>query len=148
MESGLLEYPMRDWILGGIIIVAFPMLIQFGSSLLLVKFVGLQSPPLRRAILTTAIAYALSVIAGISMAPTEYVLWVPLVCAPATLFVYFYWKRIFVRAWYEDASLIPEGMTLANEDWRIGLYALVAAIALAFIQKAPVILSVRQASGH
>lgn len=148
MDTLLFGEPLRDWLIGCVVTLAFTTLIQFGSSLGFVKFVGLQSPPIRRAFLTALAGYALCVAALISMLPTEWTLLAPLLSLPATVITYLYWKPRFIRAWYEDPSLIPEGMAIANQDWRVGLYVLLAAVVVAVIKKAPVVFSVQQATGN
>lgn len=146
-EIMLAGYPASEWALGVTYLLAFTGLIQLMSSFALVKFVALQSPPIRRAFLTAASAYAVCVAVAVFGGPSEFALWAPLASLPVAPLVYWYWKRSFVKAWYVDPAMIPEGMTIANQDWRIGIYVLVGALAVAFIKKAPVVFAVQQGSG-
>ena len=45
--------------------------------------------------------------------------------------VFCYWRRDFRRAWLEHPEDLPEGLTLANDDWLTGLLQLLAALATA-----------------
>ena len=39
---------------------------------------------------------------------------------PPALVAYWFWRREFRRAWVDDND-IPEGVSLANDDWKVGL---------------------------
>ncbi|NLR38533.1 hypothetical protein [Novosphingobium sp. ERW19] len=146
MDTLIFGQPLSDWLLGIGFVLAITGAIQFMASFVVVKFVGLQSPPIRRAVLTAASAYALCSGFLIFGGASEYAIWVPLVSIPAAIGVYHYWKAGFLRAWYDDPSQIPEGVGIANQDWRVGLYAVAGAAIILMVKKAPLIFAVQNST--
>lgn len=148
MDAMIFGSPLSDWFKGGALVLAITTCVQMGVSFGLIKFVGLQSPPIRRAFLTAASAYAICVVLLVFGGINEYAIWAPLASLPAVPVNYFYWKSTFIKAWYDDPALIPEGLSISNQDWRVGIYVLVAVIVVAFMKKAPLILGLQQTTGN
>lgn len=119
--------------------------IIFCFAFLFSHFVALAQPPKQRAMWTVGAASVIYFGLLISALPLEY-LFVGLGPAPIAIFLMqLYWHRFFAKAWYDDPNDIPDGMTRANEDWRVALYALVAVAVVAFVKKAPVIFAIQGA---
>jgi len=47
---------------------------------------------------------------------------------------YYFWRNEFLKAWVDVPSELPEGVNLANDDWRIGVLMVVALFAIAAIK--------------
>jgi hypothetical protein len=127
---------LNDWaaLLGfGALVAAC---IQWGFALVALKFVALSAPPQKRAAWTAAVPFAVVAAFATFNVPIQYAAIAPFVCVPGALINYWYWKWTFVRAWHDDPAMIPENMTVANEDWRVGLAVVLGAIALAAVKYA------------
>lgn len=117
----------------------------FCLSFFFSHFVALSQPPKQRAMWTVGSASVVYFGLLISALPAEYLL-VGLGPTPVAIFLMqLYWHNFFAKAWYDDPNDIPDGMTRANEDWRVALYALAAAAVVAFVKKAPVIFAIQSA---
>lgn len=84
-------------------------------------FVALTSAPSARAAWTAGISYFIVTAAGEMMIPVEYWWAPPLATMPAALIGFWWWRDDFQRGWLDDSVVVPEGVELANKDWRIGL---------------------------
>lgn len=108
-------------------------------------FVALSQPPKQRAMYTVGAASVVYFGLIIAALPVRY-LFVGIGPAPIAIFLMqLYWHRFFAKAWYDDPNDIPDGMTRANEDWRVALYALLAAALVAFVKKAHLIFAIQSA---
>ena len=47
---------------------------------------------------------------------------------PAALIAFWWWRGEFRRAWVDAAEDLPEGVELANDDWRLGLILVVGTL--------------------
>lgn len=122
--------------------------VVFVISFVLTHFVALKQPPKERAMWTVGVSFAAYMALLLSSSPSEYILGAIALSILPTLLIYLHFKRGFLKLWYDDPSLIPDGVKIANDDWRVGLYLLVAAAVVAFITKAPVIFAVQQGVGR
>jgi len=105
--------------------------------------VALKAPPNRRATWTVGIAYALVSIATVvaieailqdpsapkapfPIEPLE----TPLLLVPGTIIIFLLMRWGYRSAWIDDAKELPEGVKLANDDWRRGTLALALVVAV------------------
>lgn len=96
-------------------------------------FIALQAPPARRASWIVGLGY-LGFAAGLLFSDLKgYEFWAPLVCVPGALLAYWLHYRQFRFAWVDGAEDLPDGVELANDDWRAGLIRLVAVVVLGLI---------------
>lgn len=108
--------------------------VMYALNFVLRFFVGLQAPPLKRTILTVGSAYLLAVVGFMFGGLPEYQLWSPLFGLPPALLLGFLEYREFKARWFEHVEQLPEGATLANDDWRVGLFIVGALIAAASVK--------------
>jgi hypothetical protein len=122
---------MQDALMLWIIAFVTPLLMIAAFSSGLRYFVALSSPPTQRAAWTAGSAYLITTTILIFVGISGYELLVPLAALPGGLIAFWFWRLDFRRAWIEDPESIPDGLTLANDDWRIGVLQLLALIILA-----------------
>jgi membrane associated rhomboid family serine protease len=122
--------------------------IVFVISYVFSYFVALKQPPKERALWTVGLSFAAYMAIILSSFPSDYVLVAIASSIISTLLIYLYHKYGFLKIWYDDPSMIPHGIKIANDDWRVGLYLLIAAAVVVLIKKAPVIFAVQQGVGH
>jgi hypothetical protein len=109
-------------------------------------FVGLKSPPAKRAgwtvglsaLLTSLVfAWGQSQIADApdlpAGSPLDEIAWsAPAVILGGAVLVFLFWYWTFRRSWIDDAeALAADGFGIEEDDWRIGLFRLVMLVALA-----------------
>ena len=105
----------------------------FLFSFILQFIVTLKSPPARRAIWTVAPPFLLVVLVALVWGPEGgFGLWLPIASIPAAILAFAYWYFSFRRAWVEDPEHLPEGASLSNEDWKIGLGIVLFVLVLNF----------------
>ena len=121
-------------LLMGLLFVAANLLIISMATIILHKFIALKMRPGPRAAWTIGIAYLLATAIWVFGGPPEAIAYAPLAAVPGALLAYWYWQGEFRRAWVEDPNQLPEGVNLANDDWRIGLFAVVAAVIIAVLK--------------
>lgn len=114
----------------------------FLMSSILIKFVALKKPPKERAMWTIGVSFTTYMVLLLTISPSEYVFPAIALSILPTLLIYIYFKRELIKLWYDDPSLIPDGVKIANDDWRVGLYLLVSAVIAALIKSAHVVLAV------
>ena len=105
-----------------------PFCLMAVASFVLSKIVGLQSEPDRRALLTVLPAYTgvtLLSVFGVDDA-SFWPLVLPLAGAPMALVIYWWWQKDFRSRWFDADEEIPLGTEIENDDWKIGLAAIVA----------------------
>ena len=106
-----------------------------GAALFVLRyFVGLKAPPMRRALLTAGSAYVVAVVAFIFGGVPEYQLWAPVLGLPTALIFGFLEYREYKARWFQNHEDLPEGATLSNDDWRIGVYIIGAIVAAASLK--------------
>jgi hypothetical protein len=117
------ERAVKDTILFGVMVIVAPLLMIAIVSFGLRYFIALNARPSQRAAWIAGIAYLATTIFIIfgGAAPPEYAIFVPLAALPGGLVAYWFWRREFRQGWIENAEDLPEGVTLANDDWRMGL---------------------------
>ena len=121
---------MNDSVGLGIIVFGAPLLATALVSWLLHFFVALNAPPARRAAWTAGIAYVVVAILCVVIAPEAYWWEAPLAAIPAALIAFWWWRNDFARGWIDDADGVPDGVQLANSDWRVGLMFVGAILAI------------------
>lgn len=112
--------------------------IVFTLAFIFRHFVALRAKPTSRAVWTSAPAYIVAVLVlsfGLGDAMKGLEIYVPLAALPAFVLVFLYWRFWFRREWIEHPELLPEGQTIANDDWRTGLWLLALPV-LAALPKA------------
>ena len=114
------------WIVGVSVGVGFIPI--YALSWIFEFFVGLKSPPTKRAALTVGLAYVITAISFIWLAPNNYVLLAAIAPIPGAVAWYIFTRSHYKRAWYENAEDLPEGTKLANDNWKHGLLYLALAI--------------------
>lgn len=121
--------------------IAFAMI--WALALLLQQFVALRAEPTRRATWTVGIPYVLTAVAlmfalpaaaGQFFSPVALALIAPFAAIPGGLATFWWWRRSFKSAWVDDPADLPEGVELANDDWRVGLLILTAVLVIAAIK--------------
>ena len=98
-------------------------------------FVGLKSPPTKRAALTVGSAYLIVAVALIILVPIDYSPVAALVPIPGSIAWFLYIRSHFKRAWYEDSEELPDGVELATDSWVDGLlyFALTIVVTLGVV---------------
>ena len=91
-------------------------------------FIGLKSPPTKRAALTVGLAYVLTSLAFIWLSPANYALLAAMAPMPGAIVWFFYTRSHYRKAWYDNLDELPEEAALANDNWRHGLLYLALAI--------------------
>ena len=88
-------------------------------------FVALNQPPSRRAIWTVGPAYALFALIGIFGGVGKFPAWAWVLggIVPAMTW-YWFWLRDFQKHWFASIDKLPDGVPLANDDWKNGLLQL------------------------
>ena len=127
---------------------AIALCVVFVISYVFSYFVALKQPPKERALWTVGLRFAAYMAIILTSLPSDYVLAATVSSILPTLLIYLYYKYGFLKIWYDDPSMIPNGVKIANDDWRVGLYLLIAAAVVVLIKKAPVIFAVQQGVGH
>lgn len=116
--------------------MGFGLLIPF--AWIFAKTLALNERPDRRALWTTAAAYTGGTLVWTLGSGDFIPAWAgPLVPLPGALVIYFWLRSIYREGWVDDDK-VPEGMVLANSDWRVGIgvvvaVAVAAAVKVAFV---------------
>jgi hypothetical protein len=119
---------MNEGLQIGLLAMGIPVVMIAFSTTILHYFVALKSRPSQRAAWTVGVAYTI-VVALLSWgAPAGYELWAVLASAPAALIAFWFWRHEFKRAWVDDPELLPDGVTLIEDDWQSGLLRLALVI--------------------
>ena len=115
----------------------------WGIAYVLHYFVALRAEPTRRALWIVGIPYALTALAfmfylpsigGRLVSPIALGLFAPFAPIPGALATFWFWRHEFKRAWADDPEDLPDGVQLANDDWRAGLLILGAINVIAAIK--------------
>ncbi|MGB7655218.1 MAG: hypothetical protein WBL74_07035 [Novosphingobium sp.] len=127
---------LSDALRGGVIVFGTPAILVWVLSLILDKFAALSATPDTRAKVTVGIPYLIAVmlvaayIIAIATEDTDGVpLWIeafgpPLFPLPGAALIYLHYRAEYRRRWVENADDLPDGVTLANDDWKVGLATL------------------------
>lgn len=113
-----------DGVLIGLLFAGMGLALVAVISVPLHFVIALRSPPSQRAGWSAGLAY---LITGLLLyfGGMDLLDWLlPLFCLPGALIVFWFWRREYRRAWIDNPDLVPPGMTLENDDWRIGLATL------------------------
>jgi hypothetical protein len=130
----------NETIEAGLLIVGMAFLCVAVSSSVLHYFVALKARPTRRALWTAGIPFVLTAILFMFYLPTigsgfasPWLLAIlgALAALPGGVAAFWFWKREFQSAWVDDPANMPDGVGLANDDWRIGLGMLAVLIVVA-----------------
>ena len=134
---------MNDVLLFAFFIAAGGFVATYILCLALNFVIALKAPPNRRATWTVGIASAVVSIAAVvsiilvsrdpsapkapfPIDPLE----VPLLLVPGTIIIFLLLRWGYRSAWIDEAEGLPEGVKLANDDWRRGAIALLVIVAL------------------
>jgi len=112
----------------GLIAIGIPIVLIAFLTMILHYFIALRSRPSRRAAWTVGVAYLIVVALLMWGAPVGYELWAVLASAPAALIAFWFWNHEFKRAWVDDPEMLPDGVTLLDDDWQSGLLRLALVI--------------------
>lgn len=121
---------MGEALLAAFIFVGIPFVIIAFTSWLLHYFIALKSPPAHRAAWTVGIAYLVASAVWLFGGPEGDRWEGPFAAIPGALIAFWWWRDDFRRDWIDDSQGIPEGVELANHDWRIGLLGVLVLIAI------------------
>ena len=135
---------MNETLVVVFVFLGMPLAVISISSWLLHYFVALNSPPTQRAAWIVGISYVLASAFWLFGGPEGDRWEGPFAAIPGALLAFWWWRRDFRRAWIDDTHGIPEGVKLANNDWRIGFLGLVGMIVAATIK----MMFLRGAIGH
>jgi hypothetical protein len=91
-------------------------------------FVALRSPPTQRAGWTAGIAYVLTTMIFAFGGMGGFELLGPVLAFPAALIAFIYWRSDFRKGWIDHPEELPDGVTIANDDWLAGLIRLVGLV--------------------
>lgn len=132
---------MGEVLVVAFIFVAMPFVVIAFVSWLLHYFVALNSPPKERALWIVGIGYVVASVVWLFGGPEGDRWEGPFAAIPAAALLYWWWRRDFREAWIDDAHGVPDGVELANTDWRVGLLGVaglfvVAAIKVLFVRSA------------
>ena len=117
------------------------------------KFLALRDKPNLRASLSVAVPYLLTVVgislmvAAMEVAEADTIprwadfLAPPLLPLPAAIVDFFYLRSNYRGQLAEGSHLGPEGVTLPKDGWRLGLWILVAASAVAAFRYLPLAMA-------
>ena len=105
-----------------------------GSTWLLQHFVALTAPPTQRAAWTVGIAYVVVAVFCAFAVPEEVWWAAPLAPIPGALVVFWWVQRDWRHLWIDNSKGAPEGVELANDDWRVGLIFVAGVIAFAVLR--------------
>lgn len=100
------------------------------ASYILHYVIALRARPASRAAWTAGASYLCTVALFLFGGPPGWEVPALVGSAPGALIAYWYMRRAFRRMWVNDESELPEGASMANDDWRIGLLGVVLLIAL------------------
>lgn len=125
---------MKEDLLMGALIIGVPLSLIIFITWLLHYFVALRAEPSRRAAWTVAPAYVATAAACTFGGPEGYKWAGPLAALPGALLVYWWWRTEFREGWIDDSKPHPEGVVIANSNWRIGLMVVVAMVAAAAVR--------------
>lgn len=125
---------MDDALELGLIIVGMPFAVIAISSWLLHYFVQLNAPPTQRAAWIVGIGYAISSTIWLFAGPAGDRWEGPFAAIPGAALAFWWWRRDFRYAWIDDGEELPEGVSMANTDWRVGLFGLLAMLVAAAIK--------------
>lgn len=135
---------MSDTLLSVVLFVVMPLGVIAMASWLLHYFVALNLPPTQRAAWITGISYIIASALWLFGGPEGDRWEGPFAAIPGGLIVFWFWQSDFRRDWIDHTQGVPEGVELANTDWRIGLAGLVSLLVAAAIK----MTLLRSAVGH
>ena len=135
---------MSDTLLATFLFLAMPLTFIIFISWLLHYFVALNSTPGRRAAWIVGISYVAASAFWLIGGPEGDRWEGPFAAIPGALLALWWWRADFRRDWIDESQGVPEGVELANTDWRIGLAAVLSLIAAAAFK----VLFLRSAVGH
>lgn len=124
-----------DMLAGAGLVALIALLINMPISFVLYRFVALNAPPERRAFWTIFPGYigaAASV--GFGMSGLVNPILSVIIPIPGALLCYWWLLHDLRKGWIDNPDDLPEGVTLANSDWRVGLAGVVALIIAATIK--------------
>ena len=116
------------------ILVAAPLIIIAVVSWILHYFIALTSPPMRRAVWTVGVSYIVAAAFWLFGGPEGDRWEGPFVAVPGALIAFWWWKTEFETAWIDDRHGIPDGIKLANDNWKVGLLGVAGVIFTAAIK--------------
>ncbi|TFI57691.1 hypothetical protein E2493_13665 [Sphingomonas parva] len=114
--------------------VAVPLALLAIVTWFLHFFVALRAPPTARATWTVVPAFVAVAILLATLAPPDRAWALLLGTAVASLVAFLWWHSEFRTAWIESADVLPEGVELANDNWRAGLILAIGVIGLLLIR--------------
>lgn len=135
---------MNETFLVVLLFVGLPLSIIIFVSWLLHYFVALNAQPTQRAAWITGISYIAAAAFWLFGGPEGDRWEGPLAAIPGALLAFWFWRDDFRRDWIDDTNGVPEGVELANTDWRIGLAGVITLIIAAAIK----VIFLRSAVGH
>ena len=98
--------------------------------------IALRDLPDRRAAWTAGAAYFVTTLTFLFSGPSEGMQYfAPLTALPGGLIAYWWWRAEFRKAWVDDPAELPDGINLANDDWRIGAALVVGVIVIAVLKR-------------
>ena len=109
-------------------VINIPFAFVFGRT------VALKKMPDERAMWTASLSYLgaalLFLFAGGELLPT----WLaPLLPLPGAIVIYFWLRNTYRKGWVDDDQIV-EGMSIENDDWRVGVAVLLVALVAAAIK--------------
>ncbi len=105
-----------------------PFVFVFGRT------IALKKRPDERAMWTASLAYLGAAMLFVFMGGELIPVWLaPIVPLPGALIIYFWLRNTYRKGWVEDDQIV-EGMSIENDDWRVGIGVIIAALVAAAIK--------------
>lgn len=118
MEPGSVE----DFAVGALLVTAMSFGIVLISAMIFRRFIALKSKPDRRALWSVLPGFLISASLVVPMLnEMGGLILAPLVAVGTGWIVFWMFRRDFRKAWIADGEELPGGVTLENDDWKVGI---------------------------
>ena len=136
----------NDAIMLGVIAFGMPAAMIWFLSFILDKVASLKALPDLRAKITVGVPYVVAVgfVAAYVFSfaaddPSSVPMWVevagpPLFPLPGAALAYYYYRSDYRKRWVDHADELPEGVGLANDNWKTGVLILTGAVLFALLR--------------
>jgi hypothetical protein len=120
---------MQDFALIALLLAGVGLLVLAVASFALHYFIALRAPPSSRAAWTVGTAFLITAAIFTFGGVPGYEIAGTLAAIPGALIAFWFWRGEFRRGWIADPTSLPAGLSIANDDWRVGLVKLIGLLA-------------------